>query len=272
MKDRTFAKLEFTCLTQAPNSSDGNFEGYGMLISQTEGPNGSELQQFIFSPAYPTDSNTYTGILPGNSLMVGYRSTASAFVAYADSYAQGYPTGLDQWAQFYSRVIVHGSAVQVTLCNCDIPGQLVVVPVILFSTTTPAYTWGTQMTGSNWNSLVSFSTLPDEQPYKKIKYVSASGGMDKVIIKHKMLTKKLLDIKTLKDDSQNEAIINSNGSFVYTDPTINQWGWYIAFVPTQAITVTDSGDPTASLASIQVKITYFCEFNERINIHIHKVL
>jgi len=120
--------------------------------------------------------------------------------------------------------------------------------------------------------LTGGTVIPDDQPYAKIKLVSLAGGMDKCVIKHRMLTKKLFDVKTLRDDDENRAKMfatdpTSAGTTGVSDfePTTNQWIWYIAFIPVMPILPSESQIVT-SIANIQVKVTYFCELESRNNI------
>jgi len=138
-------------------------------------------------------------MLGGNSITFISQNNNTATVAYSDQYGQAMPTGVPQYNAFYSNYLCHGSAVEVTLCNESITsGQLVVLPVT--TQTVPnaiggQYEGGYEYTGTypynaiNWRNLLTGSVLPDDQPYAKIKFISAQGGMDKAVIRHKMLTK-----------------------------------------------------------------------------------
>jgi len=47
-----------------------------------------------------------------------------------------------------------------------------------------------------------------------------------------------------------------------TDPASNTWSWFIAYIPSAQIASTSS---SATVAAIQVKVTYYLELSNRIN-------
>ncbi len=113
---------------------------------------------------------------------------------------------------------------------------------------------------SNMLRLVSFSAVPDEQAYCKIKLVSSAGGMDKVKIKHKMLTKKMFDIKNLRDDVGNKADLAIAGTLPGFPPS-NQWSWLVGFLP--ATQIANSASTLVPVLTVQVKVAYHCELLDR---------
>lgn len=315
MKDRAFAKCEYVTITsgypvtsEIPAIEGGatatvftSQQGFGLLPIQ-DSISAPKMQQFVFSPFWYS-SETYTtaagapgevsfgqafGMLPGNDLrlfpddrMDPLDNTQFTPPRFSDNYEQNYPTGLSQWWPFYRKCLVHGSAVDVTLNNSPVPGQLVVLPV---QTSQDTYYLGNvsanivnidPQAGQNYpiatstslQELLEFTSLPDDQTYAKIKYVSQQGGVDKVRIKHTMLTKKLYNKKTLKDDGQVMITLNGDGPNItnYKDANYQgtqnaQWCWYIAFIPSTPIAADELA---RSGLTIQVKCTYFCEFADR---------
>jgi len=283
MKDRTFTKLEFVSLTVGvTRQTAGQYvtsNGSGMIPFASPSTSNPQIQQYVFCPTFygqeagATEAPSFgqTGkLLQGNDLQLfqegGFVGVTSQ---YSDYYKQLYPTGISQWWPFYSQCLVHGSAVEVTLTDCTQSGQLVVIPIPTNNNFfRGSEDYDTFMAGSNIRQLLSFKAIPEEQPYARIKFVSKSGGMDKVTIKHKMLTKKLYNKADLRDDEEafirleglgpnydNESLQDSN----YDASEIDKWVWYIAFIPVGTDKTTDD----TIHCNVQVKITYFCEFADR---------
>jgi len=259
MPDRTFNKFKYVTLTSGINYQPAMvptyINDYGMLAINATTSVGS-LQQYVFSTNYNQPANNFN-LLPGNALWM----TPDGDPLYPDSYGQNTVTGIDQWSSFYKNYLCHGSAIEVTCTTgSSTPGQLVILPV----------TCGIDYSSNDQDiaTLLNFSALPDEQQYAKIKYVSSTGGMDRVKIKHKMLTKKLFDVKNLRDDAENKANTNT-GSGVPNNPTVNNWVWYVAFIPTQALgPYSDTIPPVDGVTAcdVEIKITYFCELMDRIEL------
>jgi hypothetical protein len=285
MPDTLRTTLNATFLTTGDNMSTTAGapvtaqNGTGMIpysITGTQPSGGAATAQWVFYPQYQvtagapgTAANVH--FLPGNALTFASQNTNAATQFYSDGYEQVYPTGHIQYTQFYRQCVVHGSAVEVTIADCGSSGQLVVLPVCT-SNTNPAlgatgeygYDYGTSTAEyGNWTSLLNGTSLPDDQPHAKIKLVSSAGGMDRIKIKHKMLTRNLYNVKILADDNANYFINRTTfapGTFAGIEPTINQWAWYIAFIP--VVPVAASGSPTDQV-NIQIKITYFVEYTAR---------
>jgi len=240
MKDRAFCKFKFVTIATA-NASTAVGGGYqstntGLVPYSTAGPPTTSADMFVFYPQTAINvvaaANTLTGahMLPGNSIgLASSTSLGAGTLGYSDKFQQELPTGVSQWASFYGSYICHGSSVQVTMCDCFIPGQLVVMPVIV-SDGSNSYNILAANNSVNWTKLTSFQSLPDDQPYARIKFVSSTQGMDRTVIKHSMLTKKLFDVKTLRDDENNQGSMVTSTA-VGQDPSINQWAWFIAFIP-----------------------------------------
>lgn len=278
MKDRTFTNFKYVTLT---SNSISNFSttAKGLLPASASGgiSNPTTADMFYFTPQYNIlngTPSTYTGfrLLPGNSLqLVNQDSAITGTPYYSDIFAQVTPTGFTEWSNFYSRYFCHGSTIEVTLVSPSFPGQLVVVPITmdqpLSSVNVPAgYDYNiansTNSNSLNLRNLLNFSCLPDDQPYSKIKLCSTAGGMDRVRIKHRMTTRKLYDLKIITDDNGNSGeMVASNVAVAgQVDPAVNQWGWFIAYVPVTEQSVTA---PSSAELSIQVKITYHVELTDR---------
>lgn len=273
MADRTFTNLEFVTLTAGQNLESMSLplpqQSYGMLgVSNTYTTSAPLYQQFVFAENYGTGSvpgatsgiDVYTlRMLPGNSLRQIFNGVAGVPLAfYSDSFEQTAPTGTHEWAQFYNKYLCHGSSVEVTLVDSLVPGQLVVLPVV------SGYDSDTFL--PQMRDLCNFRSLPDDQPYARIKLVSSAGGVDKVKIKHKMLTKKLFDKKILRDDYLSFGNLqdsNNVSPYAPDEPGVNQWSWFIAFIPVTPIPYVTSSP--SKVCSIQVKINYFTEMTDRTN-------
>jgi len=297
MKDRTFDKFEIVFITDgsAPlspneglNASPAYHDSYGMLPFFPDNfQNLAGGAMYVFSPQYNITPYNATGpvinvlngfrLLPGNSLQqVTSRSSFTGTNYFSDLYHQGLPTGVAQWSSFYNKYFCHGSAVEVTLVDATVAGELVVIPITLNDSTTQSsnITYDmivnpTSYEGSqNLVNLLQFNALPEEQPYAKIKFVSSAGGMDRVKIKHKMTTKKLYDDKLITADNNNAGELKSavaSGGAQYIDPSARQWGWFVGFIPSVPIASVESSTPT-QIVTVQVKVTYFCELTDRVQI------
>lgn len=280
MKDRTFVKFKYVNLTQgkfaAATGGGNNVTGWGMIpigLSNVVSPTNAAM--WVYAPQYNYTAGTPTvltgmRILPGNSLGLYNSSISTGTAYYADSFAQALPTGASEWNTFYANYFCHGSAVEVTLLNCQSPGQLVILPITLDklingTTATPYDIPGSLAQGSvNLESLLNFTVLPDDQPYAKIRMVSSSGGMDRIKMKHSMMTRKLYDVKKITDQTANGGVLVATevvNTVSGVDPTQNMWSWFIAYIPVNGI--ADSAGNASAVVTIQVKITYFCELVNR---------
>lgn len=283
MKDRTFCKFKYVTLTDANAASSvgGGYSaatGSTLMPYSTAGAPSTSTDMYVFYPQVNVNTagnaNTFLGahLLPGNSINLrAQQSLGAGTLYYSDKFAQEIPTGVDKWASFYDKYICHGSAIDVTFVSGAIPGQLVVLPVVTGlnynSDAWSGYDFVSATYPPNWTNLINFSSLPDDQPYARIKFVSGSGGMDRVHIKHKMLTKKLCDVKDLRDDPESYARlpVAVTGSNVNCEPLSNQWCWFVAFIPASPA-LSGSANPPPVYGTIQVKMTYFLEMTERKNI------
>lgn len=285
MSDHKFVKFPYVSLTTgyAPDVTAGitgpysnNTTGRGMLPFGTNLTTAADM--FVFSPAWDITSGQLTQmhLLPANALSLVSQFFPNTY--FSDKFAAKTPTGVQQWSLFYNQYICHGSAIEVTLLDCAVPGQLIVLPLTTSTSTNlnpNLYNYDAQFTAPSLISLpqdlasliTTFVGLPDDQPHAKIKLVSKTGGMDRVVIKHKILTKQMYDIKDLKDDAQNKALLPYNfaigaptTSTQSIEPASNPIMWVVAFVPIEQINTT--ADIT-NICNVQVKITYFCELMDR---------
>lgn len=270
MKDRDMVKFKFVSLTSSFYSGTtypGYANQFGMLEYWTgtdhTNPEDIRNQMYVFSPNF-TDSGATNGaatpagcrLLAGNSV-----SLTNGLTYFSDNFTQLTPTGTQQWANFYETYICNGSSVEVTLCNCLVPGQLVVLPITCDDVSSYNYVVPAHAT-NNYAQLVTFKAVPDEQPYARIKYVSKTGGMDKVRIKHYMTTRKLFNIRNLQDDEANKSLLNISSNNRAGDPQANQWAWFIAYVPSLPAPSADDG----AICTVQVRVTYYCTLQDRINL------
>lgn len=269
MPDRSFVTLEYVTGTQAINlvstgpSLPAVIDGTGMVnFADSYSPTSPEFQQFVLMTNYQLTGATVQPVfsgrfLPGNSLKLDAVAQQTYF---SDAYKQLSPTGITEWAKFYDKYIVHGSSVEVTLVGASVPGQLVVLPVTL-STAYDLQSYG--YPSEDMRRLLQFAALPEDQPYARFKLVSAAGGMDKIIVRNKMLTKKLYDKKDLRDDDANFGRTKDPSTGFVADPAANFWCWFIAFVPVNTVTQVESNHDI--VCSVQVKIKYFVEMTDRAN-------
>lgn len=293
MSDRTFVTFPYVTLSngRAPNSTTAQAythatDSYGLLPFTTGATYLNPFQtatQFVFFPQWSVTTGVlnWMHMLPGNALtMLSQSQTAGGGLFYSDIYHTAIPTGVKQWSAFYNQYICHGSSIEVTLLSVEDPGQLVVLPVCTNVAKpaegdageygydfNPTGTVGTNATPINIYNLLTSTSLPDDQPHVKVKTVSAAGGMDKVVVRHKILTKQLYDVKVLRDDDANKASMYpagiTAGTFGGFEPTANQWVWYIAYIPSAGQAATSNNN---SIGAIQVKVKYLCELTDRVNI------
>jgi len=221
MSDRKFVKLPYVTLTTAvPFGSTSQYtpqtsNGRGMLPISLASTVGSDTptDMFVFCTSWDASTTVLNSarLLPGNTccLQVSNSSAVTAFL-FSDAYKQIQPTGFAQWAPFYSKYLCHGSSVEVTMADCTLPGQLIVLPLcgptginanpnsagtnynFQGATSAPLLNRSTNI---NLQNILQGKCVPDDQPHCKIKFVSSTGGADRVRIKHHMRTKQLFDVK-----------------------------------------------------------------------------
>lgn len=145
-------------------------------------------------------------------------------------------TGFDQWASFYNRYRVWGSAIklQFVCTNASIPVRVVLVPLN-----------GTAATIATFVSAAA-------QPYAKWREATAqiAGGNSKLSLSHKMSTRKIMG--TTKDQIRADPELQA----VTTVSPAHEWTWAIQF--------STADDTTAISGFVIWKLLFFVEFFDRI--------
>jgi len=149
------------------------------------------------------------------------------------------PLGFDQWTQFYNKYRVYASKIVVTFLsrsNTTLESNIMlsVIPSIPFLTTT-----------YEPRELV-------ESPYSRYRLLGTANAVQgNTVIKSYMSTKKLFGESELDDVGYT--------AFMTADP-VNQWSWNIGIQNMQ-------GEVDFPGATIMVKITYYAELFERVQLH-----
>lgn len=145
------------------------------------------------------------------------------------------PMGYDQWTALYNQYRVHASSISIKFMSTSSTEAGGFTKIVLFPSTTPA---SGSYSGNN------------EQPYSRSIFL-ANNGINQGYLRGKMLTKKMLGIKSVAYD---EDLAGVTGS----DPA-KQWYW---------ILYGSSINDLANIAGVymDIKVTYFTEFFGRVQL------
>lgn len=151
------------------------------------------------------------------------------------------PYAHDQWAAFYTRYRVYGSALQLVSClpNSSIPGQTntgATVTIVPSTTPTPI---SSGITGAR-----ELREMPYSRTWGSTLYTPIRGK------KYYMSTAKITGV------SKSNVKIDPNYSAIIANDPNREWFWIILMMPTTQSSETNTWE-------CQFKITYYAEYYDR---------
>jgi len=152
-----------------------------------------------------------------------------------------YPPGLLTWGQFYTRYRVFGSKIKVTFINND-------------AAATP--TVGLYCREGD-DAVAIDNTNVLDQPYSRWRMLARAGGMDKVILKSFMKSKKLFGNKVSQEEDYQGLFLYSPGTndIIAVANPVSSWDW--------AIFATSNTPLATTNISITYEVSYYVQFEDR---------
>lgn len=183
---------------------------------------------------------TYAGAVTGTSMMWKGNSIyrPSANQGDTTTNVNGYTLMFSQ----YRRCILHAS-------------KIVLKPVILAGTMPITYTLR-PVRGSSLSGVASSFIARSLLYARHVTAANMSTGARPPILKNYMTTRKILGISKMQEGADSDYVMGTST----TDPT-QQWHWEINVDTADATTLLN-----ANANILEVDITYFCQFSDRIDI------